>query len=85
MMGCSDDEVIEADVLPMDFPLYYSGAFYPVARTRFTRTLHGAGAAHPRGGAVGPTVAMRAIDARNAFIMSSRIQIVYIHISERFW
>ena len=38
------------------------GAYYPVVRTRFTRTVHGAGRTQPRGG---PTVAMRAIDARN--------------------
>ena len=59
-------EVLEVDVSPANRTLDVLGAYYqrPAAlvRTRFTRTLHGAGASHLRGEA---TVAMRAIDARN--------------------
>ena len=46
----------------MAFLMDVMSAYYPAVRTRFTRTLHGAGASHPRGGAGAPTVAMLAIE-----------------------
>jgi hypothetical protein len=61
--ACSDDEMLNSDVSPMQSPLDVAGAYYPVARTRFTRTLNGGGAARPGGRGGGPTVAMRAIDS----------------------
>ncbi len=53
-----------------------AGAYYPqpVVRTRFTRTIHGAGAAQPRGGA---TVAMRPIAARNVDAFAALDDVLY--------
>ena len=52
------------------------GAYYsaPVARTRFTRTLHGAGATQPRGGT---TIAMRPIDAWNVDAFAALDDVIY--------